>query len=380
MLKRLFVAAFAGLAGLMPGLAQAELLAMANYESAPGETARKEGIAVLDIDPGSPTYKQILVDMPLPPDLIAHHVFYNPEVTKAYVTALGKSELRVMDMTRYPYRTKVVAVPGCEVLEDVAFSRKLGRWYLTCMGTSNVVVGDAETDEVIDSIAMPKPWPHGISVRDDIDRIIVTSTVKPDLTAAGEHVIVLRASTNEVLSVHKTSSKPSPSGAAPVEVFFVPGTNPPVAYITNMNEGTLWTATWQPETETFAFAQVEDVTRLGQGMPLEVYFNEAGDRAFVTTAKPGHLNVYDISDPAAPRHLTAVPTAAGAHHLVFSADGRYAFVQNSLLNLEGLSDGSISVVDLQTGAKVDSIDTFKEAGLRPNMIVLLPEFGGSHTH
>ncbi len=296
------------------------------------------------------------------------------------MTALAKSELRVMDLTRNPYRTRVVEVPGCEVLEDVAFSEKHGRWYLTCMGSSVVVVGDAETDAVLETVAMPKPWPHGISVRDDIDRIIVTSTVRHDLKEAGEHVVVLRASTNEVLSTHKLSNKPSPSGAAPVEVFFVPRTDPPVAYITNMFEGTLWTATWQPEAQEFAFAQVEDVTRLGQSVPLEVYFNGAADRAFVTTAKPGHLNVYDISDPARPKHLKAVPAAAGAHHVAFSPDQRYAFVQNSLLNMEGMSDGSISVIDLEKREKVDSIDTFKDAGLRPNCIVLLPEFGGGHTH
>ncbi|NIW77343.1 MAG: hypothetical protein GWN08_19180 [Gemmatimonadetes bacterium] len=190
----------------------------------------------------------------------------------------------------------------------------------------------------------------------------------------------MKASTNEVLSTHKTSEKPSPSGAAPVEAFFVPKSDPPVAYITNMFEGTLWKATWQPARREFAFAPFGDVGPLGQGVPLEIYFNKTGDRAYLSTAKPGHLNVYDVSDATNPKHLAAIPAAAGAHHMVFSPDGRYAFVQNSLLNLDGMSDGSISVIDLEKREKVDSIDTFKDAGLRPNCIVLLPEFGGGHTH
>ncbi|MEQ1795173.1 MAG: YncE family protein, partial [Nitrospira sp.] len=52
---------------------------------------------------------------------------------------------------------------------------------------------------------------------------------------------------------------------------------------------------------------------------------------------------------------------------------RYLFVQNSLLNLDGLSDGSVTVIDLSKGGKVlGSIDTLKAQGLNPNCIMLLP--------
>jgi DNA-binding beta-propeller fold protein YncE len=362
------------------GSAQAELLAMLNYESAAGAAVRQEGIAIIDIDPASPNYKQMLVDMPLPPDLVAHHIFYNPEMTKAYVTALGRSELRVMDMTRNPYRTNIIATPECKMLEDIVFSRKLGRWYMTCMGSSNLMVGDDETDEVIDVIELPQPWPHGIAINDELDRILVTSTVRSDLKAAGEHITVIKASTNEVLSFHKVSLKDSPSGAAPVEVAFVPHSDPAVAYITNMFEGSLWKATWRADRQEFEFEPFDDLAARGQGVPLEVYFSGDATRAYVSAAKPGHLNVYDVTDPASPKHLMAVPAAAGAHHMAFSQDGRLVFVQNSLLNLEGMSDGSISVIDLEKGEKIDSIDTLKNAGLRPNCIVLLPEYGSAHTH
>lgn len=52
---------------------------------------------------------------------------------------------------------------------------------------------------------------------------------------------------------------------------------------------------------------------------------------------------------------------------------RYLFVQNSLLNLEGMSDESLTVIDLEKGGKVvGSIDTLKTQGLNPNRIMLLP--------
>ena len=115
-------------------------------------------------------------------------------------------------------------------------------------------------------------------------------------------------------------------------------------------------------------------------MTLEVYFNAAVDRAYVTSAMPGHLNAFDITDPRAPKHLWATETAGGAYHLVFSPDGSRAYVQNSLLNLDGMNDGSISVINLATGAKIDSIDTFKNAGLTINTIVLTPEAEDFHSH
>jgi hypothetical protein len=46
-------------------------------------------------------------------------------------------------------------------------------------------------------------------------------------------------------------------------------------------------------------------------------------------------------------------------------------VQNSLLNLEGMSDGSITVIDLKDDKVPGSIDTLKKAGFNPNCILLL---------
>ena len=63
--------------------ANAEILAMMNYESKSPDSLkalktpivpqpRKEGIVIMDVDPGSPNFGNILIDIPLPADLIAH--------------------------------------------------------------------------------------------------------------------------------------------------------------------------------------------------------------------------------------------------------------------------------------------------------------------
>ena len=361
-------------------LASAEILALLNYESKPDQPVRREGIAIMDIDPESSDFGDILMEIPLPSDLVAHHIFFNRDRTKAYVTALGKSLLHVINLTQFPYRLRAIAVPDCLASEDLAVSEDNRTWYLTCMGSSAVIMGDAVNDVPIKTISAAGPAgafilnPHGIAIHNGIDRVLVTSTVKPDdMAQAGETVTVLEASTGKVLSTHKVSLKPSPAKAAPVEIMFAPKTNPPVVHITNMFEATLWAGIWDPKTQSFSFYQVDDFGAREQGMPLEMLYNASGDRLYVTTAKPGFVNVYDNTDPRQPKFLQAIPAAPGAHHTVLSPDERYLFVQNSLLNLEGMSDGSITVIDLVKGGKVlRSIETLKSQGFNPNCIMLLP--------
>ena len=115
---------------LCPLWAHAEILAMLNYESKPNTSPRREGIAIIDVDPASPTFQQWVTDIPLPADGVGHHIFYNKDASKAYLTSLGHNPLQVIDMKNYPYRLKTVAVPDCQVGEDLAFS-KSGQWFLT---------------------------------------------------------------------------------------------------------------------------------------------------------------------------------------------------------------------------------------------------------
>ena len=364
-----------------------EILGLVNYETKSAESlkslkrpiappARKEGLAVIDLEPGSRTFGRVVKDIELPGDTVAHHIFYNRDQSKAYITALGRAELRVIKMADPNLDLKTVGIPDCQVGEDVVFSEDNRTWYVTCMGSDAVIVGDAVTDKPIRTIKLPLKYPHGIAIHNGIDRILVTSTVRAsDLGDPGEAVGVIEASTGRWLGEIKVSAKPSPAKAAPVEILFVPGSNPPIAYVTNMFEGTLAVLTWNPGTKTFTFAPAFDFGPMKMGVPLEMYFTPDGRTMYVTTAKPGHLHIFDLSgNPAAPVHKKAITAAEGAHHVAFTQDWKYAFVQNTLLNLPGMSDGSITVVDLQQGDVVTSVDTLKENGHNPNSIVLLPRW------
>ena len=114
-------------------LASAEILALLNYESKPDQPVRREGIAIMDIDPESSDFGKILMEIPLPSDLVAHHIFFNRDRTKAYITALGKSLLHVVDLTTLPLSAACDCCTGLPGLAKTSWSRKI-----TGPGTSPV--------------------------------------------------------------------------------------------------------------------------------------------------------------------------------------------------------------------------------------------------
>ena len=140
------------------------------------------------------------MEIPLPPDLVAHHIFFNRDRSKAYITALGKSILHVVNLREFPYRLRAIAVPDCQMGEDLAVSEDNRTWYLTCMGSNNVHHGGRLMDKPIKTVSATEPavatilYPHGIAIHNGIDRVLVTSTVKPDMSDAGESITVLEAS------------------------------------------------------------------------------------------------------------------------------------------------------------------------------------------
>jgi DNA-binding beta-propeller fold protein YncE len=387
MMKRAMTAAAMAVC-MAAGPATAEILAIMNYESKPadqlkslklsGDAPRREGLAIVDVDPESSSFGRIVSDIPIDPETVAHHIFYDRTMTKAYITGLQQPALQVLDLTSNPYRLSTIETPPCAMGEDVILDEANERWYLTCMGSGNVIVGDVATDEVVGEIKLPGTYPHGLAVNSDIDRILVTSTITPDLTGPDEFVSVVRASDLEPLAKIRMSDAESPSKVAPVEVFFVPGAEPATAIVTNMFGHTLEALVWDAEVQDFDRETIFDFAANGAHVPLEIYFNDDAtpDRMYVTTAmKPGHLHIFDISEgPTKPKLLKQITTADGAHHVGFTPDFKYGFVQNSFINLPDMSDGSVSVVDLDSGEVIASMDTLKNAGFNPNSLTLLPEW------
>ena len=267
----------------------------------------------------------------------------------------------------------------CKVQENIIFSNDNKRWWLTCMGSSNVIEGNAENNTIIRVINIPNSYPHGITLNEDIGRILVANCVAPDMSSAGKTIEVIEASSGKHLESIVISRG---TLNAPVEVVFMPNTNPPIAYATTMMENSLWALKWDYKLKTFITKEIFDFRENDKSlMPLEIYYNNNLTRAYITSANPGKIHVFDISqDKMSPILIKSLKTAGGSHHVAITKNEEFAYVQNGLLNIPGINDGSITVVDLKNLKVIDTIDTFKSDGKVPNSITLLPEWYNSAGH
>ena len=266
---------------------------------------------------------------------------------------------------------------SCVVGEDMIFSKDGEKFYLTCMGSDNIIVFDAKTDQIIDEIftsneESPDAYtkhPHGIAVNEKINRMIVTQTISPALDDPQSSVTVIEFDTGKVLSnIKLEKSEGTPS--APVEVLFHP--NSPLAYVTGMLDGTIWVLIWDDESQSFVPKLADDGAGREHSWPLDLNIGP-NNNLFVSFAIPGVVNEYSLENPENPKLLRTLPAMPGAHHTLFSQNGKYMFVQNNLLNLDGLNSGTISVVNLSSGNLVGTIDDTLNQGMMIESIELIYE-------
>ena len=92
-----------------------------------------DAIAVIDVDPASANFNKIVETVSLPPDLVAHHIFYNRDASKAYLTALGKSELETFFRITLPLASR-----GVFAGVVLSFARALGEFGATLMLAGNI--------------------------------------------------------------------------------------------------------------------------------------------------------------------------------------------------------------------------------------------------
>ena len=345
---------------------QEPLTALMNYRAL--DDSKKDGLAIIDLNPDSKTFGDILQDVPIGEGVLMHHPFYNSDKSKLYNTSLMGERLyqvNIHDTTIFDVTP--IDTGSCLVGEDMIFSKDGEKFYLTCMGSDSVMVFDAKTDQILDEISVNQEenpnaftkYPHGISADETIDRMIVTQTVSPALDDPQSSVTVIEFSTGKVLStIELTKNEGSPS--APVEVLFHPKES--IAYVSGMLDGTIWALVWDEKTKSFEPKLIDDGTEREQSWPLDLSIGPKGN-LYVSFAVPGVVNEYSLENPEKPKLLRTLPAQPGAHHVLFSEDNRYMFVQNNLLNLDGLNSGTISVVDFASGNLVATIDDLTQQGM-----------------
>ncbi len=354
-----------------------QITALVDYRSI-DEARKMDGMAIIDLNPFSETFGDILQDVPVGEGVLLHHPFYNSDKSKIYNTALmGERLYNIKLHDDKIFDVSPIDTGSCVVGEDMFFSKDGQKFYLTCMGSSNIKVFDANTDQLIEEIFADQKdndkaftkYPHGISAYETIDRMIVTQTVSPALDDPQSSVSIIEISTGNVLStIELAKNKETPS--APVEVLFHPEN--PIAYVSGMLDGTIWVLDWDENTKSFSPILVDDGTTRDHSWPLDLNIGPNGN-LFVSFAVPGVVNEYSLKNPKQPELLRTMPAMPGAHHTIFSEDGKYIFVQNNLLNLDGLNSGTISVVDFSSGNLIATIDDPLKNGMMIESMDLIYE-------
>ena len=352
------------------------ITALLNYRAL--DNSKVDGMAIIDLNPESETFGDILQDVPVGEGVLVHHTFYNADKSKLYNTALmGERLYQVNIHDDKIFDVTPIDTGSCIVGEDMIFSQDGEKFYLTCMGSDNVLVFDANTNEIINEITSSQEenpnaftkYPHGISANEKIDRMIITQTVSPALDDPQSSVTVIEFSTGKVIStIELMKNVDTPS--APVEVLFHPEES--IAYVTGMLDSTIWVLVWDEDTQSFEPKLVDDGTEREQSWPLDLNIGSNGN-LYVSFAIPGVVNEYSLENPQQPELLRTLPAQPGAHHVLFSEDRKYMFVQNNLLNLDGLNSGTISVVDFDSGKLIATIDDLVEQGMMIESLDLIYE-------
>jgi len=367
----------------------------------------KDSIAIIELDPESSNFGNLIYEYALPEfDAPLHHLYYSPN-GRLYATGLGAqcslAEISlVRDVSAAPTITDVdcIDTQGQQVGEDIMWHSVNEKLYMfvTFMGGTDVSqidagsigVFDPQTNKVIKIIEARKSqieagapyimYPHGISAYGD--RMVVTSTVHPNLAdGIGNAITVIDLNTFEpIANIVTEDAKPVGFPSSPVEVLFVrpsivEGVKPAVLVNTMFGFET-WKIPYNDVDKSFGIPEkLYDGATQNTGVPLEFYGNE--NELFISHAIPGIVKRYDLKQlPNLVSSGADIKTELGAHHMIFykSASGRKLIaVQNNLLNLGNAADNdptdidfiakvndhSLTIHDLATGERLGNIN-FKE--------------------
>ncbi len=385
-----------------------------------------DSIAIIEMDPESANFGDILYDYPLPElDAPMHHLYYSPN-GRLYATGLGSQcSLAEIGLVRNAKAEPMINKFEClntngqNVGEDIMWHSVNGEltMFVTFMGGSDLTqldagtvgVFNAQTNEVIKIIEARKSqvepgqpyimFPHGISAYSD--RMVVTSAVHPTIaTEVGNTVTIIDLNILEPIeTIVIEDAKPVGFPSSPVEVLFVrpsivEGVEPAILVNTMFGFET-WKIPYNEQTKVFSAPEkLYDGATSGTAVPLEFYGND--DELFISHGVPGIVKRYEL------KHLPNLVTSgedikaeSGAHHMIFykTASGRKLIaVQNNLLNLGDAKDNdptdidfiaklnhhSLTVHDLATGERLGEIN-FKEK-YKKGIDNIEALFGSGFTH
>jgi DNA-binding beta-propeller fold protein YncE len=349
-----------------------------------------DGLAVIELDPEAPNFGNISSKLELGVGVLPHHIYYNHTEQKMFTTALGGSYLYQIkterDQKGQPQLINATPIDTGEntVGENLFFTND-GRYFMTFMGGAggpkdgSIGVFNADNNKLIKTIKAPiqdNPnqfimYPHGISINEEKGLMMVTSTIHPDLsTGMGNTCTLLDLNTYELKETYQVADSPTDM-SSPVEVLLLRGKFPQYALATTMLGGDIWIAPYNTVTKKYdAFTKVFEGSTQGLGWALEMYIDDT-NKLYVSFADPGKVLVFDLSNLPQLKLLKTFTADKGAHHMAFfktKSGKEVVAVQNNLLNIPNLNSGTISIIDINTGKNLGTVNLRTRYGILPESI------------
>ena len=201
--------------------------------SIPAAGAPQKGSLIMEVDPESATIDENLDGGAAAAGPRRPPHFLQPRPDQGVHHRAEQSVLHAVDLTRFPYRLHAIDVPEPGCSEDLVVSEDNRTWFLTCMGSSTVIMGDAVTDRPTKvrtgaGRRSPVQYPPGCDSQQDQPRVDHQHGQAGHPSEAGDSVTVIEASTGAVLSMHRVSSQ---TGSLEIphrsKVMFSPNATPP---------------------------------------------------------------------------------------------------------------------------------------------------------
>jgi hypothetical protein len=323
-----------------------------------GDQARTspDFLAVIDFDPESVRYGQVITTRPLPgPGATGnepHHVGLSQDGRTLALGGLlsvlkGQDEIFFFDVSR-PSSPRFLssANPPQSSITDEFYPIPGGGFLVTMMGGAQghhpgrVVEFDSALHLVAEHPARPPDDgfnPHGISVRPDRNLMVTSDFICPSTTLdAVPGGLDLRGSIRvwslQPRKIVKTI--PIPGAGGTIDVKLIPRDPHARAYTAGMLDDKLYLV----DPHAGRAKPVFDFSTISRGgWPQLIRMTADGTRLFITMNMAGKVAMFDTSDPEDPVLLSVLDLGAGSgpHYLALTRDERRLVVSDYFLNEDG---------------------------------------------
>jgi len=301
-------------------------------------------LAVVDVDPDSPTHGTITYTLDLgTKGNETHHWGYTDDRTRIWAGGLLSSRIWLIDLATDPAKPRIEkvleSVPGETGLSGPHTYYALpGRMLVNFLGAADggLPAGMAEftnDGKFIRRIGNPPDAPYGydLAVKPAINRMVTSSftpmrnyrkpLAKMDLKDFGSELVVWDFKERKPLQVGK-------AGLAPLEVRWALKPGADYGFTNCALDNSLWMFRRKPDVASFEFKKVATTG----AFPADLRQSPDDKYLFVSCFGDNLIQQWDVADPDAPKLFSTVAPGVQPNMMHVTGDGRRMYVTNSLLS------------------------------------------------